>query len=133
MALVEFGLVMPLFLVLCMGAIDFGRVFLTAMSLTGANRAGLVYAASSSTASSDTTGITNLVKTAAANPSGLSVSTNQFCTCGLGGTSVSCSNSCSNKITYIQVTSTMTFQTVTGWSFLPNSPMVTGSGVMRVQ
>jgi Flp pilus assembly protein TadG len=133
MAILEFGLVTPLFLVLCLGAIDFGRVFLTSMIVTGANRAGLQYAGSSEAASGDTTGITNIVKSAASNASGISVATNSFCTCGLGGTQVSCSNSCSGKVSYVQVTTTLTFQPVVAWPMIPNSVNVTSSGVTRVQ
>jgi Flp pilus assembly protein TadG len=133
MAIVEFSLVVPMFLLLCLAGVDFARVFQSAMTITGATRAGLEYASGSSGASNDTTGIANTVKAAAGNLSGISVASSQFCTCSLGSSQVSCTNSCSGKTAYIQVTTTIPFTTASGWPWVPNTLSVTSSGSMRVQ
>lgn len=133
MAVVEFALIMPMFLLICLAAVDFGRVFQVAMAITGANRAALAYAGSSGSASTDSSGIAAIVKADASNFSGLTTTTSQFCTCTPGGTQVACSSSCSGKSSYVQVTTTYPFQTAVAWPWVPNSLNVTTSGVMRVQ
>ena len=128
--LTEFALVVPLFLLLCVGAVDFSRVFYATMVLTGATRAGVEYAAQNG---SNSAGITGAVTTAAGNLSGLNVSTSQFCTCSIGGAQVACSSNCSGKATYVQVTSTVPFRTVSAWPLVPNTITISTSGAVRVQ
>ena len=132
-AIVEFSLVVPLFLLLCLAAIDFGRVFRATMVLSGATRAGMSYAGSSSSASADTTGITNIVKTTAGSPTGIAVSTSSFCTCSRGGAQVACSNSCTGKASYVSVTTTLPFQTVMSWGVIPSSLTISTTAVSRIQ
>jgi Flp pilus assembly protein TadG len=130
--LIEFALVVPLFLLLCVAGIDFARVFNTAIVLTGATRTGLEYAGQSASAAADASGIANLVSASAGNPAGLTVSSNQFCTCSIGGTQVACSSKCSGKITYVQVSASVPFQTLVAWPWVPQPLNVTRTGVIRV-
>jgi Flp pilus assembly protein TadG len=130
--LIEFTLVVPLFLLLCVAGIDLARVFNTAIVLTGATRTGLEYAGQSATAAADTVGIANLVSASAGNPAGLSVTSIQFCTCSIGGTQIDCSSKCSGKITYVQVSASLPFQTLIAWPYFPQRLMVTKTGVIRV-
>jgi Flp pilus assembly protein TadG len=133
LATLEFALVMPLFLLFCMAAVDLGAVFRMAMTITSANRAGLQYAGKNSTTAADTTGIANAAKAEAASPAGLSVTSSQFCTCSLGGAQVPCTNSCTGKITYVQVTTTMTYTPVVSWPLVPQPLTAMSSGAIRVQ
>lgn len=130
--LIEFALVVPLFLLLCVAGIDFARVFNTAMVLTGATRTGLEYAGQSAAAAGDSSGIANLVSASAGNPAGLSVTSVQFCTCSIGGTQVVCSSKCSGKITYVQVSTSLPFQTLVAWPYFPRPLTVTKTAVIRV-
>jgi len=130
--LIEFALVVPLFLLLCVAGIDFARVFNTAIVLTGATRTGLEYAGQSAAAAADTSGIASLVSASAGNPAGLTVTSTQFCTCSIGGTQVACSSKCSGKITYVQVSASLPFQTLVAWPYFPQPLTVTKTGVIRV-
>jgi len=130
--LLEFALVVPPFLLLCVAGIDFARVFNTAMVLTGATRTGLEYAGQSAAAAADASGIATLVGTSAGNPAGLTVSSNQLCTCSIGGTHVACSSKCSGMITYVQVSASLPFHTLVAWPYIPQPVTVTRTGVIRV-
>ena len=130
--LIEFALVVPLFLLLCVAGIDFARIFNTAMVLTGATRTGLEYAGQSAASAGDAGGIASLVSASAGNPAGLSVTSTQFCTCSIGGTLVACSSKCSGKLTYVQVSATLPFQTLVAWPYFPQPLHVTKTAVIRV-
>ncbi len=101
--MVEFTMVAPLFLLLCVAGIDFGRVFHSLMTLTAAAETGARYACQSSAAAADINGITAAVASAAGNPGNLSVATTAFCTCTPGGLQVACSTSCSGKAAYTKI------------------------------
>jgi len=127
--LVEFALVVPLFLLICLAGIDFARVFATAMAINGANRVGLQYAAQNP---GTTNGIAGAVAADAA-IAGLKVVAAQYCACSVGGAQVPCTNSCSGKMTYTQVTTTLPFNTVVAWPGIPDRLTLSVSGVIRVQ
>lgn len=127
--LLEFALVVPLFLLICLAGIDFARVFATAMAINGANRVGLQYAAQNP---GNTTGIASAVTADAALP-GLTVNAVQYCACSAGGAQVACTSSCSGKMTYTQVTTTLPFKTVAAWPGVPDSLNLSVSGYIRVQ
>jgi Flp pilus assembly protein TadG len=131
-ALIEFALVVPMFLLVCVAGIDLGRAFNAAMMLTGATRTALEYAGESANTASDTTGITNLITTGTGNAAGLSVSVVQFCSCSVGGPQVLCSNTCTGKLVYVQITATEPFQPVAAWPYLPQPLNLTRSGTIRV-
>ncbi len=128
-ALVEFALVVPLFLLICLAGIDFARVFATAMAINGANRVGLQFAAQNP---ATTSGIPGVVAADAA-LTGLQVAALQYCACSAGGAQVACTSTCSGKMTYTQVTSTLPFKTVAAWPGVPDSLTLSISGVIRVQ
>lgn len=129
MVLLEFALVVPLFLLICLAGIDFARVFATAMVINGANRVGLQYASQNP---GNTNGIANAV-TADAALAGLTVSSAQYCACSAGGAPVVCTSSCSGKMTYAQVTTTLPFKTVAAWPGVPDNLTFSISGTIRVQ
>jgi hypothetical protein len=121
-----------MFLLLCVGGTDLARVFNIAMILTGATRTGLEFAGQSAANAGNTSAIANLVKSSAGNPAGLSVTSSEFCVCSIGGSQVSCASKCSGLITYVQVTSTMPFQTLVNWPFIPQPLTLTRTATMRV-
>ncbi len=60
-SLVEFGLLLPILVLLVLGAIDFGRVYFAYVSVTNGARNGADYAASHCSLSCDEDGIRNAV------------------------------------------------------------------------
>jgi len=60
-ALVELAVVVPILAVLAVGAVDFGRIFKSAMVITAAARAGALYGAYSVPYAFDSTNITAAV------------------------------------------------------------------------
>jgi Flp pilus assembly protein TadG len=128
--LVEFALVVPMFLLLCVASIDFSRVFYATMVLSGATRAGVEYAAQNA---HDTPGVVAAVSIAAGRLRELNVTATPFCTCSAGGPQVSCSNSCSGRATYIQITASAPFKTISPWPVIPNSITLSNTGTVRVQ
>ncbi len=132
-ALVEFTLVTPMFLLLCVAAVDFARVFHTMIVLTAATRAGAQYAGQSSAAASDTGGIAAVVANAAGNPAGLAVTSTDVCTCTPGGSQVSCSTTCTGKTSYIKIKTTQRFNAVMGWPGMPSSITMTSAAITRIQ
>jgi Flp pilus assembly protein TadG len=131
-ALVEFTLVVPMFLLVCVAGTDLGRAFNTAITLTGATRTGMEYASQNANTASNTTAITSLIASSAGNPPGLGVTVSQFCMCAVGGPTVSCSNTCITKIVYVQITSTLPFHTVAAWPYIPQPLNLTRMGTIRV-
>jgi len=127
-ALLEFALVVPLFLLICLAGIDFARAFSSALVISGANRVGLQYAAQNP-------GISAIpgVVAADAGLAGLKTSAMQYCACSAGGTWVACTSTCSGKMTYTEVTSSVPFKTVAPWPGVPNSLTLSVSGFIRVQ
>jgi Flp pilus assembly protein TadG len=126
--LLEFALVVPLFLLICLAGIDFARVFASAMAINGANRVGLEYAAQNP----GTSAIPGIVA-GDANLAGLQATAEQVCTCSAGGAWVACNTSCSGKMTYTQVTTTLPFKTAAAWPGVPDKLTLSISGFIRVQ
>src|SRR5437867_12150593 len=64
-AIVELTLLVPLFLLMLLGTMDFARVFYTALSVTHAARAGAQYGAQSNVTSQDYAGMKQPAQNAA--------------------------------------------------------------------
>jgi hypothetical protein len=116
----------------CVAGVDLARAFNAAMILTGATRTGLEYAGTNANTASNVSGITSLVQSSAGNPSGLNVSVSQFCTCSVGGSTVACSSTCTTKLVYVQLTTTMPFTTLAPWPYIPQPLNLTRSATIRV-
>lgn len=110
--MLEFALITPALFLLCFGAMDLSRAFRGAMLMAGASRAAVHYASWGDSSADDTTGIINAAKTDAANPAGLTVAVDRFCTCALGGEQVPCEISCSAKAKYVKVTTRLPFKSI---------------------
>jgi hypothetical protein len=121
-----------MFLLVCLAGVDLGRAFNAAMMLTGATRSALEYAGENANTASNTTQITSMITTGTGNASGLNVSVTQYCMCSVGGSQVACSNTCTGKLVYIQITATEPFQTIAAWPWVPQPLNLTRSGTIRV-
>ena len=138
-SLIEIALLLPFFLLLVMGAVDFGRAFYWAIQVEGAAQAGAEYGAQHP---SDTTGMKNAANDAAPGltlsfPSGPSYG----CECPYSSTSTyiaSCPStptSCPSTYVYrVNMTVQATYKTLFPWSYsgvIPSSFTLTSSAAMR--
>jgi Flp pilus assembly protein TadG len=118
-ALAELALILPVLLVLVLGAIDFGRLFLVGIELNQAARQGVAYAAASTANATDTAGIS----TAALDGVG-----------GLSGTpavtSTTAVDSSGGHVSTVTVSAT--FQTLIDWPGIPHTIAMTGSANWKV-
>lgn len=118
-ALVETAVSLTLFVVLLLGAVEFGQVAYTAIEVDNAAEAAAQYATQSSATAESLSGMLTAAKNDYYNPSALTLvsptSTSGYaCNCAGSGTSVSCSD---NSITsppcpgsYVEVTLTVQTQ-----------------------
>lgn len=133
-SLVELALVMPLFLLLMLGALDFGRAYYLSIEIAGAAHAAAVYGSQNPT---DTTGMTAAAQDDAPNVPNLSVETPTYgCECADGTSySATCTTapSCpSNNAVYrVNVTVTATYTTMFPWPGIPSSMSLSSSASMR--
>jgi Flp pilus assembly protein TadG len=136
-AFVELAIIAPIMITMLFGVMDYSRVFYYANIANAAARAGTQVAMLG--AHNQTTSI--MQSAAAADAANVPTAQNfqatasQFCECaGTTGT-VSCNpGSCSGEMyTYVQVNTSLQFQTFFQYPLLPTSLTVAGHSVMRVQ
>ena len=145
-ALTEFALVFPVFFVLFIGTLDFGRVFYSAMAVTHGARAGVQYGAQNDTTSGDFDGMRQAALDASGDVSGVTVTACRFCqcadgtpsTCGCGTDTcnLACLTACSSTDAprvYVQVTVAKTFTPLFPYPGLPGATDVSRQATMRVQ
>src|SRR5689334_23331168 len=81
-AIVEFAVALPLMIVVLIGIIDFARVSYTAMAVSNAARAGVLYGSQSNARAVDTAGIQNAAMMSAQNDIGpITATATNFCEC----------------------------------------------------
>jgi Flp pilus assembly protein TadG len=134
--LVETVLVIPLFLLLFMGVADYGRVFYTADIVVQAAQAGAEYGAMSTTNAANDSGMQTAAVNAATSIAGLTATATSFCTCSAGGSTVSCSTTCTSygtPIMYVRVTTVATFKTISSFPAFPHTLPITAVSTLRVQ
>lgn len=118
-SLVELGLLLPVLLVLVLGAIDFGRLYYSYVTVTNSARTGAQYASASTANASNLPGIT-----AAVLQDTTSLQTSPTVTATTG------TDASGN--TYARVTVGHTFNTIFQWPGIPNSIPLERTVQMRV-
>jgi Flp pilus assembly protein TadG len=139
-ALVELALMFPIFILLLVGAAEFGRLAYAAIEISNAARAGAAYGAQSlSTAAPLEFANIELAATQdAPNVSGVTAIASRFCECSTGGT-IDCTNaiaecpSPARMIPYVQVNTTGNVDPLFHIPGLPNTFTLTGQAIMRVE
>ncbi len=135
-SLLELAMVMPLLLLLLMGAVDFGRAYYLAQEIGGAAHAGAEYGAIYPT---DTTGMRTAALNDAANVPGVSVSVPTYgCECSDTSTTantnctstLSCSSN-ANIVYWVKVKVSATYKTWFPWPGIPSSMTLSRTAVMR--
>lgn len=133
-SLVEFAILLPLFMLLLLGAVDCGRAFYLSTEVVGAAQAAAVYGSQNPT---DTTGMTNAAMYDAPAVTNLSVSNVTYgCECSDGTLySASCAAIPSCKTTTevyrVNVTVTGTYTPLFPWPGVPSSMTLSSSASMR--
>ena len=118
-SLVELGILIPLLLVIVLGAIDFGRAYYAYVTVTNAARAGAQYASVSNANAADTEGITAAVDQEAGSLSG-------------SPTVTASSSTDSRGKSVAMVTVAYRFNTLFAWPGLPHNVPMTQTVQMRV-
>jgi len=139
-ALVELALVFPIFILLLIGAAEFGRLAYAAIEVTNAAHAAALYGAYSHITASDTAGMQLIATTDASAPNvtSMTVTPTQFCSCSTGGTIV-CSTaliSCPSPariIESVQVNTIASVDTLFHFPGIPKTVTLTGQAIMRVE
>jgi len=134
-ALVEFALCAIVLLTMACGVTDFARLFNIGNMAVGAASAGLAYASIGPENWSDFSDIQTAALNDTGNYPGATATATNFCTCGVGGTQVTCPASCGSGSpeTYVQVSVTIPFTPVFHFAGVPNPINITQVACARVQ
>lgn len=131
-SLVELALILPVFLVLLVGAIDFGRAYYIALEVQAASHAGAVYGIQHV---GDSDGIESAAEAGSGNLSGLSTSSTYGCECSDG---TNASDHCAvtpactyNYVTYVNVTTTVSYSPVLPYPGIAPSITITRATRLR--
>jgi Flp pilus assembly protein TadG len=147
-AFIELALVLPVFTLMLVGIVEFGRLGFASIEINNAARAGVAYAAQTNTTASDSTNITLAAKQDAADfvASSLTVTPTYSCYCessiGTMSSLASCGSADANLTTcsspsriavFVQVTTNSPVATLFHFPGVPGSFNLQGQATMRVQ
>jgi Flp pilus assembly protein TadG len=119
--LIEFSLSFSMIAMLGMAAVSFGMAIQASLVVADAANAGAVYGANSTYNSVSAAAIQQVALNAGAGVPNLTATVSFWCTCSLGGTTVSCSSACSGDqpMYFVQVKTTGTFPNFFHYGSLP--------------
>lgn len=135
----ELAALLPLFALLLLGAVDFGRAYYLETEIAGAGQAAAAYGSQNPT---DTTGMQNEAKDDAPNVPTLQVTNASYgCECATDTSGSTYSASCSsaptcagnNEVYRVNVTVTATYKPLFPWPGIPSSMAFSSSASMRSQ
>lgn len=109
-AFVEVALILPLFIVVLVSAVQGALIVQRLIRVTDAATVGARFGTVAGNGS-NLTGMQNAATSAANNLPSFSATATTYCTCSPGGSTVSCTSSCSGQATpaqYVQVTTSST-------------------------
>ena len=134
-SLIELALVLPMFVLLLLGAVEFARVTYAWTQITNAARIGVQYGAQNHVTANDSAGMQREALAEAPHVSGLTATASHFCACSSGGTSTCQSTDCSGSrvIEYVQVNTAATVDPLIYFNGARSTFNLTGKAVMRVQ
>jgi Flp pilus assembly protein TadG len=137
-AMVELALLMPIFVLLILGAAEFGRLAYAAIEVANAARAGAAYGAQTHITASDSANIQLAATKDGSNIANINATSTNFCSCSTG-VSVSCTNalaSCPSPahiIEYVQVNTTANISPIFNYPGISKIFTVSGQAIMRVE
>ena len=137
-AFVELALVLPIFILLLVGAAEVGRIAFAAIEVSNAARAGVSYGAQNHATASDSSGIQTAATQDGPDLTDLQAVATQACTCS-SGSAITCANAGTNClapnriIEYVQVQTSAVVGTVFKFPGIPSSITLRGYAMMRVE
>jgi Flp pilus assembly protein TadG len=145
-AFVELALVLPIFILLLVGAVEVGRLAYASIEVSNAARAGVAYAAQNHTTAEDSTNIQLAANNDAPEITSLTATPSYSCSCegstGTMTTFASCSNTVANLTTcpspsrivlYVQVTTSAPVNTIFHFPGIPSTVTLRGFASMRAE
>ena len=148
--LAEFAIVVPVALLLLLGAVDFGRVWTLATASANAAQAGAQYGAQNAQLAGDIDGmravaindLTASTVITASNPgeNGITIddfviTPERYCECADGNT-IACTNKCgggTNPMVFVRVQVDTTFETLFDYPGIPNQLDISRAAVLRAR
>jgi Flp pilus assembly protein TadG len=134
-SMTEFAFAIPVLALLLVMGSDFARVFYFSIAVNNAARSGAQYGSQSLVTAADLNGMKAAATQDAPNLPALAA-TAQQCTCGAGSSVTACPVSyCTNNPVgnYVEVDTSMTFNTTITYPGIPSSLALTGKAIMQVQ
>jgi Flp pilus assembly protein TadG len=138
-ALVELALVLPVFILLLVGAVEIGRLAYASIEVSNAARAGVAYGSQNHTTASDTANIRLAATKEAPNITSLATPVvTLVCSCS-SGTSITCANagttcvSPAHIIEYVQVQTSAPVNTLFHFPGIASTVTFRGYAIMRVE
>jgi Flp pilus assembly protein TadG len=146
-ALIEFCLLINVFLLMAMGVCDFAIVIEQGMVVTAAARAGAEYGASEGNFN-DLAGMQTAAANSAKTIASMTATATSWCACTAGGIAVSCASTCSaysptyptiqiqnidQPIHYVQVHTAASMPVLFGWVSIPLTVPLAGNSIVRSQ
>jgi len=133
-ALVEFGLCMPIFMALLIGAVEYGRMAFAAIEVSNAAMAGIQYGVQNPADAADTQGIQNAAAADAPDITLQSTTSSLSCICSDGSASTCQPTDCSGKHieTILTVNTQAQFNSIFKVPGLSDSFTLQGKAVQKV-
>jgi hypothetical protein len=131
----ELAIAVPVLARLLVASADFARVFYFSVAVNNAARAGGQYGSQTLATAGDITGMKNAATQDAPDLPSIAA-TAQLCTCGTGSSVTACASSyCTNNPTgnYVEVDTTMTFNTIITYPGIPSTVALAGKAIMQVR
>lgn len=131
---VELALILPIFLLVFVPAVDIGRAIYVSIEVASAAQAGAAYGVQNPT---DVSGMQSASKSGASNISGVTATATYGCECSDGSSaSASCGTvptSCTyNYVNYVDIVATAPYATTFGYPGLPSSMNISREIRLRV-
>ncbi len=133
-ALVEFALILPIFVFIVLGLVNYSLRIQSAMQLAEAANAGAAFGAIPGNLA-NVTGMQNAARAAAPGITGLTAVASQIWTCTPGGTQVASSSTCSGygtPIQYVDVTTSASVPALFSWPGLSSALTLSQTVYIRV-
>ncbi len=147
--LAEFAIVLPIVLLMIVGAVDFGRLWVLASASANAAHAGAQYGAQSAPLSADMNGIlaaatSDLLSSAMVQSGGdesgmtiadFTITPERYCECS-GGADIDCTDTCgggTKPSVFVRVQIDSTLETIFDYPGLPSDIPVSRVAVMRAR
>jgi Flp pilus assembly protein TadG len=134
-AFIELVVLAPVFFLLLVGLLDFGRYAYDGILLANAASAGARYGSQNAITAADTSGMQSAALADAQSLTGTSATARTYCQC-TDGTSADCNAATvcasTHRLTFVQVTTTGSFSALISYPGITNPLIITRSTVMQV-